>query len=276
MSGLRGIWSAVPTPVDSRFSPDHERAIVYYRELLAGGCDGINLLGTTGQAMSFDVATRRALMRAVAQSDLPKERVMCGTGAASLADAIALTRAACEFGFAAALVMPPFFYRDATDDGILAFFDRLLAEAPGPIVLYNFPRMSGITFHLDLLARLLDAFPGRILGIKDSSNDRNYQREAVACHPELAVFPGSEGYLLEALRYGAAGCISGSVALWPQLAQAVCRDRGAEDGSDLSAKRAGIEGAPLIPAMHARIAQTRGDDEWRRVVPPLMAVDLTV
>ncbi|HVA26759.1 MAG TPA: dihydrodipicolinate synthase family protein [Candidatus Baltobacteraceae bacterium] len=273
MSSLRGIWSAVPTPVDSRFAPDHERAIAFYRELLAGGCDGINLLGTTGQAMSFDVGTRRALMKAVAQSDLPNERVMCGTGAASLADTIALTRMACDCDFAAALVMPPFFYRDASDDGILRFFERLFDATPGTVLLYNFPRMSGITFHLELLERLLAEFPGRIVGIKDSSNDRDYQRTVIARHPELAVFPGSEGYLLEALRDGAAGCISGSVALWPQLAQAVCRERGAEDGSDLSAKRASVEGAPLIPAMHARIAQARGDDEWRRVVPPLTAAN---
>jgi 4-hydroxy-tetrahydrodipicolinate synthase len=269
MSTLRGIWSAVPTPVDHRFAPDRARAIAYYRELLADGCDGINLLGTTGQAMSFDTIERRALMQAVAKSDLPKDRVMCGTGAASLADAIELTRAACDAGFAAALVMPPFFYRDASDDGILRFFDSLFGSTPGPVLLYNFPRMSGVTFHLDLLARLLAEFPDRILGIKDSSNDRAYQRAVIARYPELAIFPGSENYLLEALEYGAAGCISGSVALWAPLAQRVYRERNVEDARALTASRDALGSASLIPTVHAKLAQVRGQ-EWRRVVPPLV------
>lgn len=270
MSTLRGIWSAVVTPVDGRFTPDHPRAIAYYRELLAGGCDGINLLGTTGQAMSFDASARRGLMYAVAKSDLPKDRIMCGTGAASLADAVELTRAACDAGFAAALVMPPFFYRDASDDGVVRFFDRLFGSTPGPVLLYNFPRMSGIAFHLEMLARLLTEFPGRILGIKDSSNDPVYQRGVIARHPELAIFPGSEGYLLEALTYGAAGCISGSVALWAPLAQTVFRERDAEAARELTANRAALESAPLIPAVHARLARIKQDEAWHAVVPPLV------
>jgi 4-hydroxy-tetrahydrodipicolinate synthase len=274
MSTLRGIWSAVVTPANARFLPDHDRAIPYYRELLANGCDGINLLGTTGQAMSFDVAARRALMKAVAQSDLPKERIMCGTGAASLADAILLTRTACDSGFAAALVMPPFFYRDAGDGGIVRFFDCLFEATPGPVLLYNFPRMSGTAFHLDLVTRLLEAYPGRIIGIKDSSNDRDYQRAVITRHPELSIFPGSEGYLLEALQYGVAGCISGSVALWAPLAQTVFAERNADASAKLIAERNSLEGGPMIPAVHARIARARADDEWRRVVPPLLSADI--
>lgn len=188
---LRGIWSAVLTPIDERCQPDAARAIAYYRDLLEGGIDGINLLGTTGEAMSFSADQRLRLMEAVAAA-LPRERAMCGTGAASLADTVRLTRGASELGYAAALVMPPFFYRDASDDGIVAFFDQLFAQAGAlrcAIVLYNFPSMTGITFSTQLVDRLTSEFPGVIGGMKDSSNDQALQQALLARHPELRIFP---------------------------------------------------------------------------------------
>ncbi|MDP9025684.1 MAG: dihydrodipicolinate synthase family protein, partial [Candidatus Eremiobacteraeota bacterium] len=172
---LRGIWSAVLTPFDADFSPDAAKAISYYRDLLDRGCSGLNVLGTTGEAMSLSVEQRVAFMERIAASDLPKSRIMTGSGAASLADAARLTRAAFDLGFAAALVMPPFFYRDVSDDGVARFFDALLRRVPlreRSIVLYNFPRMSGITFAPDLVDRLHAEFPGSFAGMKDSSNDR--------------------------------------------------------------------------------------------------------
>jgi len=272
MTAIRGIWSAVPTPIDAQYAPDTHRAVAFYRELLANGCDGINLLGTTGQAMSFDVAARRGLMHAVAESGIDGARVMCGTGAASLNDAIALTLTAHDAGFAAALVMPPFFYRDAGDEGIVRFFDALMNATTGHIILYNFPRMSGIAFHLGLVSRLLEDYPGRVIGIKDSSNDRAYQQSVIARHPSLAILPGAESYLSEALEYGIAGCISGSVALWPALAQKVFRERNVEAARELAAHREALGTASFIPTVHARIASARNDEAWRRVVPPLEVV----
>lgn len=269
MTALRGIWSAVPTPSDAQFEPDAARAVAFCADLLAGGCDGINLLGTTGQAMSFPLASRLALMDAVAASGLPMERAMCGVGAASLRDAMELTRAAAAARFAAALVMPPFFYRDASDDGFLRFFDAVVDAAPVALMLYHFPAMSGRPYHPDLVTDLVGRYPGRIVGIKDSSNDRVYRAEILERHPELAFFPGSEAGLLASLDDGAAGCISGSVCLWPGLARRVYRDRDVRAGAELDDLRAGLAGAPLIPQVHERLARVRNDDAWRRVVPPL-------
>jgi 4-hydroxy-tetrahydrodipicolinate synthase len=268
---LRGIWAAVPTPVTAELAPDVPRARAYYRDLLRDGCDGINVLGTTGEAMSFSLDQRLRFMEAVASNGLPRERVMCGTGAASLHDASRLTRAAFELGFAAALVMPPFFFRDAGDDGIVAFFDRLFALAPPPnerVLLYNFPLMSGITFSPALVTRLIDAFPGVIAGMKDSSNDRALQRDIRARHAQLAIFPSAEDRLLDDKAEGAPGCISGSVSLWPQPA------RDALAGSDeaaqtVAAKRRALEGLPLIAAVRYLTARARNDDAWERAMPPL-------
>ena len=267
---LAGVWSAVLTPVDEDYEPDAARAVAYYRDLLRDGIDGINLLGTTGEAMSFSVDQRLRLMEAVAAS-VPHDRTMCGTGAASLADAVRLTRAAGELGFAAALIMPPFFFRDATDDGILRFFDALLSRAGAlhtTIVLYNFPRMSGITFHDDLVDRLIEAFPGAISGMKDSSNDAALQKELLGRHPELRVFPSTEETLIAAKAYGAAGCISGSVCLWPQAAHAALAQGDVSAATAVGQARAALTGAPLISLVRDRVAQARNDDAWLRAMPP--------
>ncbi|HEX8807300.1 MAG TPA: dihydrodipicolinate synthase family protein, partial [Candidatus Aquilonibacter sp.] len=142
-SQLTGVWSAVLTPIDEQYEPDAPCAVDYYRDLLRDGIDGINLLGTTGEAMSFSVGQRTRLMEAVA-AGVPRAQTMCGTGASALADTVILTRTASELGFAAALIMPPFFFRDAGDDGILRFFDALLAQTGTlrcTILLYHFPKM---------------------------------------------------------------------------------------------------------------------------------------
>ncbi len=270
---LHGVWAAVVTPVDASFAPDPVKAIPYYDGLLAAGCDGLNLFGTTGEAMSFGVAQRCAMMESVARSGLQMERVMVGAGAASLDDAATAFRQAVELRFAAMLVMPPFFYRDSGDDGVMRFFDALFARVapePGRVILYNFPLMSGITFRPDLVDRLMAAFPRAIGGVKDSSNDRALQGELLVRHPELAVFPGSEHYLAEAVAAGAAGCISGSVALWPELAQRVYLRGLRDDARLLAARRTALTGLPFIPAVRHAIAAQRGDESWRVPVPPLV------
>jgi 4-hydroxy-tetrahydrodipicolinate synthase len=266
---LSGIWAAVVTPLDETLEPDSARAVHYYGDLLNGGCDGINLLGTTGEAMSLSFRQRETLMEGIAESGLPLQRFMCGTGAASLADAIALKKVADRLGFAAALVMPPFFYRDATDDGIIGFFDAMLSAAnETPVVLYNFPAMSGITFSASLVERLITAFPASIVGIKDSSNSFDYERDMLARFPALRVFPGSEALIARGKSLGIAGCISGSVALWPKLARAVLDSDDAKLAAELEEKRRTV-GTPLIPSVRARIARERNDKGWLRSVPPL-------
>ncbi len=270
--GLHGVWAAVVTPVDASYAPDAGKAIPYYGDLLAGGCDGLNLFGTTGEAMSFGVRQRCTMMESVARSGLPMDRIMVGTGAASLDDATAVFRQAIELRFAGMLVMPPFFYRDAGDDGVMRFFDALFARVPAPpgrVILYNFPLMSGMTFHPGLVDRLMTAFPRAIGGLKDSSNDRTLQAELLARHPELAVFPGSEHYLADAVAGGAAGCISGSVALWPELAQRVYLRGMPDEAQQLAAHRQVLTGLPFIPSVRHGIAAHRKDESWRIPVPPL-------
>ena len=268
---LRGVFAAALTPFDADLRPDAGKAISYYRELLSYGCDGLNVLGTTGEGVSIGLEDRLAFMETIAGA-LPCERMMAGTGASALADAVRLTRAAIDLRFSAALVIPPFYYRDATDEGIVRFFDALFERVVPPersVVLYNFPRMSGITFHPDLVDRLIREFPGIICGIKDSSNTLDLAREIHRRRPDLAVFPGSEVLLADARTEGFAGCISGSVCLWPQLAARVWRDGDSESFTRLVEFRQSLSGMPLIEAVRARVAEQQADPAWRRSLPPL-------
>ncbi|MGB8909429.1 MAG: dihydrodipicolinate synthase family protein [Candidatus Cybelea sp.] len=268
---ITGIWAAVLTPVDADLLPDASTAVPYYRDLLQRGCDGINALGTTGEAMSLSTDQRLRFMESLASSDLPMEKTIAGTGAASLNDAARLTRHAFDCGFAAALVMPPFFYRDATHDGIVAFFDALFERADPPrksVLLYNFPRMSGITFCAELVDRLLARFPETVAGMKDSSNDGRLQAEILARHPDQRILPGSESNLLEAKGRGVAGCISGSVALWPELAGAAFASGDQTHGEKLTRCRAALDGMPFIAAVRHLTAAARNDPAWERALPP--------
>lgn len=269
---LRGIFSAVVTPVDERLVPDASTAIPFYGSLLARGCDGLNILGTTGEAMSFGVQQRLRFMEALAQT-LDVRRLMVGVGAAALTDAAELAQAAQELGYRWLLIIPPFYYRDVEDEGIVRYFAALfsrVAPRPDSVILYNFPRMSGITFHADLIDRLVNEFPEVIAGVKDSSNSRRLELEIAQRQPGLAIFPGSEALLGHARANRLAGCISGSVCLWPQLAAEFWRSGDSEAVRQLQELRAALPAAKLITAVRARIAAYANDPRWRLSVPPLM------
>ena len=146
------------------------------------------MLGTTGEATSFSLAERQGLMSAYREHGLPMDRLMVGTGAAAVSDAVALTRHAAELGFAGALLLPPFYYKGVPDDGLVAYVGAIVeatAEKPIPIYLYHFPALSGLPWHVKLIGQLLERFGARIAGLKDSSGDMPYAREAAKISTEL-------------------------------------------------------------------------------------------
>src|SRR5262247_1879456 len=158
---LSGVIAAIATPVDENGAPDIKRAINLARYLLDNGCDGLNVLGTTGEATSFSVDERKSVMDAYKADGLPLHRLMVGTGAASVSDAVALTRHAAEIGFGGALVLPPFYYKGVPDEGLTACIDALIKATqrkPIPIYLYHFPAQSGLHWHVALIGQLLAAY----------------------------------------------------------------------------------------------------------------------
>jgi 4-hydroxy-tetrahydrodipicolinate synthase len=269
---LSGVIAAIATPVDENGAPDVKRAINLARYLLDNGCDGLNVLGTTGEATSFSVDERKSVMDAYKANGLPLQQLMVGTGAASVSDAVALTRHAAELGFAGALVLPPFYYKGVPDEGLIAYIDTLIKATerkPISIYLYHFPAMSGVPWHVPLIRRLLDSFPSRIAGLKDSSGDMAYARSAAAISRNFAVFPSTEAALLEARQGDFAGCISATANLNADLC---ARAWSQGDGAALDAAvaiRKLFDGKPLVSGVKALLAHIHGDPALSRVRPPL-------
>jgi 4-hydroxy-tetrahydrodipicolinate synthase len=272
VSVLGGVIAAIATPVEPNGEPDIGRATRLARFLLDNGCDGLNVLGTTGEATSFSLAQRQRVMTAYRDAGLPLERLMVGTGAAAVADAVALTRHAAELGFAGALVLPPFYYKGVPDDGLAAYVDSIVsatAARPIPIYLYHFPAQSGLPWHPKLVRRLLDAFGERLVGLKDSSGDMAYAREVAAISPAFKVFPSTEAVLLEARSGAFAGCISATANLNPDLCQRAW-SRGDAAALDAAVTiRKLFDGRPLVSGVKALLAHIHGDAALARVMPPL-------
>jgi 4-hydroxy-tetrahydrodipicolinate synthase len=211
-------------------------------------------------------------MDAYKANGLPLHRLMVGTGAAAVSDAVALTRHAAELGFGGALVLPPFYYKGVPDDGLIAYVDTLVnatGRKPIPIYLYHFPAQSGLPWHVGLVGRLLSMFGGRIVGLKDSSGDMAYARAAAALAPSFKVFPSTEAALPEARTGRFAGCISATANLNADLCGRAWKsgDTAALDAAVTIRKL--FDGKQLVSGVKATLAHIHGDPAWARVKPPL-------
>jgi 4-hydroxy-tetrahydrodipicolinate synthase len=212
-------------------------------------------------------------MEALADSGLPLSTMLVGTGAAALADATVLTKAAVALGFGGALVIPPFYYKDVPADGTFAFYSALIERTGSDalrLYLYNFPKMSGVPISVGLAAYLIERFGPAIAGLKDSSGDMAYAAAMHRACPSLDIFPSSEAVLAESRRAGYAGCISASANVTAPYCALVWRgggDAGAQ--TKLAALRAAIASVPMIPALRVLVSELHRDAEWLRSMPPL-------
>lgn len=273
---LKGIIAAAATPLRPNGAIDLEGLEHHCRRLIENGCDGINLLGTTGEATSFSLEQREEAMLAVSRSSLPLDRFMVGTGAAALADTARLTAKARELGFAGALVLPPFYYKNISAEGLADFLEALIAKVGKkdlPIYLYHYPQLSGVPYPPDLVARFYKKYPDQLIGLKDSSGDLAYALEVARASPGFDVFPSSEAAFGDAGAALFAGCISASVNINAPL---IARSRnlagsaaGVRALKEATAIRTALTSVPLIPAIKWALAELFDDTAWRQLMPPL-------
>lgn len=266
------------TPVDESFEPDAARLAKHMIQVMADGCHRVTLFGTTGEANCFSVRQRTACLEGLIDQGAAPGDIVVGTGCPALADTVALTRHAFDLGVREVLVLPPYYYKNMSDDGLFASYAEVLqrlGERSLRLYLYHYPKMSGVPITDGLIERLLQHYPETVVGIKDSSGDRANLLNWLKRYPGLAIFPGAESGLLEALEAGAAGVIS-AVANVNSSAMRELVDRWSAGEKDLVALEAKIdqvrrifESVAMAPALKIVAALRYEDSQWKRVVPPL-------
>lgn len=271
-----GVNAAVLTPMRADFSVDLDRMAAHCRWLLANGCNGLGILGTTGEANSLGVAERIAVMEGMVERGIPARVLLPGTGTTALSDTVLLTRRAAELGCRGALLLPPFFYKNPSEDGLFAYFSEVARHVGGEIrlYLYHFPAQSAVPVTVPLLARLLHAFPGVFKGVKDSSGDfantsayvENFAADG------FEVYCGDDAALQSLLRIGGAGCITAASNVGSAVSAKVYANwdnaAGEQAQVTLAAIRKAVTSAPLIPGLKSLIARNTADPAWALPRPP--------
>jgi 4-hydroxy-tetrahydrodipicolinate synthase len=275
------VYAPVLTPFEADGSPSQARLKLHCRWLLAAGV-GLALFGTNSEAASLGVFEKRSLFDSLLEAGLPVQRMLPGTGACALPDAIELTRHAVRSGGDRVLMLPPFYYKGVTDEGLFRGFAEVI-EAVGDarlrVYLYHIPPVAQVGISLRLIERLLHRYPGVVAGIKDSSGEwANTQALLREFGPQgFEVFAGSETFLLQTMRGGGAGCITATGNVSPGPILRLYREWDGPDADRhqwrLDETRSAFQQLPMIAAMKAAIAWKSGDAGWARVRPPLVELD---
>ena len=278
---IGGVFSAATTPVGADGAPRLDLFAAHCRALIAEGCHGVALLGTTGEANSFSLAERHALLDAALAAGLAGDQLLPGTSSCNVPETVALTRHAVDSGARGSVLLPPFYYKGVSDEGLFRFYASVI-EGVGDdrlrVVLYHIPQVTQVPISHDLIARLLAAFPGIVVGIKDSAGDLANMTAMVERFPGFAVLAGADPLLLPLLRAGGHGCITATSNLRADALRVVW------DGWADPAAAAAVEAAQdrinawrtltnayvQLPTVKAMVARARGDAAWLNVRPPLV------
>jgi len=272
-----GVLTPVITPFDDNLAPDADALVRQCRWLLSQDV-GLAVFGTNSEGNSMSVVEKKDLLTQLVEGGIDPGRLMPGTGCSALTDSVDLTRHAVSLGCAGALMLPPFYYKGVSNNGLYRNYAEIISRVGSDalqIYLYHIPPVAQVGFSLDLIERLLHDFPEVVAGIKDSSGDWDNSHAMLERQwDDFRVFVGSETLLLRNMRAGGAGCISATANANPGAIVELYRDWRAEDADEkqgeLDDLRAIVQAYPMIPALKAIAAHYSGNPSWRHVRPPLM------
>ena len=280
MHPLAGVYAAAVTPLKSDFTLDLDSVPALLRFLGTRGCHGVLLFGTTGEGPSFSRNERELLWRSAIEfrKEMPELRLLAGTGTPSLAESTELIRLALDLGYDGVVVLPPFYFRRTTSEGIFNWFSNLIKKSvpsDGFILAYHIPAVTGVGFSLDLLARLKDAFPIQFAGIKDSSHDLDFATQlGERFGRDLAVFNGTDSYFHHSLTHKAQGAITAPANLFSSTLRKIwdifhAGGDPSEEQAFITEQRNFLEGyPPFPPTLKALLHHLHGFPKWN-VMPPL-------
>lgn len=273
---MSGVLAPVVTPFAADLTPHVERYVRHCRWLQAQNC-GLAVFGTNSEANSLSVSERTQLLDTLIEAGLAPKRMMPGTGCCSIMDSVTLTKHALGHGVGGVLMLPPFYYKGVSDEGLYRTFSEIIERVGDDglrIYLYHFPQMSQVPLGVELIARLRDAFPGIVVGMKDSSGDRKNLESVLSAFPGFGYFAGNETLLLANMRAGGVGCISATANVNPKAIDHLFQNWQADDAdtlqSSLNEARSAVQQFPLVPALKKIISHYADEPEWNRLRPPLV------
>lgn len=272
-----GIYAAALTPMNSDLSLNLKLFIKHCNWLLDNGCDGVAPLGTTGEANSLSIDERLSILDSLAEAGISGNKLIVGVGCCAFPDTITLTKRALECGAGGVLMLPPFYYKNPDVEGLFAAYANIVEKISDPalkIYLYNFPQQVGFELSIELVTKLQNAFPNTIVGMKDSSGDWPRMKKILTELPNFRLFPGSEEFLVPALRLGGVGCISATVNISAPYAGKTYKNWKESDAdknqTHLTRLRNAFNGMAAIPVMKAYLEQSFGDTGWSNTRPPFL------
>ena len=281
-TSLKGVFCPAVTPFDDQLNPDIALFIEHCHQLLEEGCHGLAVFGTTGEANSLSVDERMLLLNALVESGIDGSVIVPGTGCAALTDSVRLTQHAVELGCRGVLMLPPFYYKDVSNDGLFRAFAQIIERVGDQrlkIYLYHIPPVSGVPLDLPLVGRLADTYPDCVVGLKDSSGEWLYTEKLLRTRPGFGAFSGSEIFLRNNLLAGGCGTITASANVNAPAIRSAYDSFKDEKGevlqADITRRRKIIQAHPMIPALKSILATVAKDDNWRRVRPPLLPLSST-
>lgn len=280
----RGVFCAALTPVDADLRPDHARFVEHCRRLVADGCTGVAILGTTGEANSFSTGERKALLEAAIEGGLKPQQLLPGTGVTALTETVELTRHALSMGVDTVVMLPPFYYKDVSEEGLFAAYAETIervGDARLRVVLYHIPQVSALPIPFGLIERLRARYPDTVVGIKDSAGKLDNMTAMVDRFPGFAVLSGADPLMLPLLRAGGAGAITATTNLVAaDLAYVYRHHADPARAAEVEAAQARVVAMRTLASVYAQMASLKtllaartGHDGWRRLRPPLLSLD---
>jgi 4-hydroxy-tetrahydrodipicolinate synthase len=284
---IRGVLAPVVTPFKADLSPDSQRFIAHCKWLLSQNC-GLAVFGTNSEANSLSIEERATLLDELIAAGVDPSRMMPGTGCCSITETVKLTAQAVEHGCAGVLMLPPFYYKDVSEEGLYRYFSEVVqrvGDARLKIYLYHIPPVAVVGITTGLVERLLAAYPNAIAGMKDSSGDWNNTRmfldafvTASPARTGFDVFVGSESFLLANMRNGGVGTISATANVNPAAIHTLYRQWKTADDADQQQSKLNVvrevfstgKFPSMIAALKQAITIYADDPAWAKVRPPLV------
>ncbi len=277
---LSGVFCASLTPLNDDLSINHDALASHCNWLLENGCDGLGVLGTTGEANSFSLLERLELLDTLAENGIAGGKMLPGVGCCAIPDTVELTKKALDLGTPGVLMLPPFFYKEVSDDGLFDAYSEIIervGDSSLRVYLYHIPPQSATPLSVELVGRLIKAFPDTVVGLKDSSGDFSNMKSLIDSYPGFAVFSGGDQFLLPVMEAGGAGCITAVCNIAPHMLREIY-DNWEFDGAGalqdrMTALRDLIVSFKQFPALRSVTANNNGDAKWLRPRAPLRPIE---